>query len=192
MGPIPVPVPGNQSRPPLPETNPNVRKNDATEKRKRATPMKFRPATPKPTTVHPPLPEAPPKPKNSMPLSVREDTPWPGAGKMLGNLFEDRNCLLPKTYLATENKSENATGISSPKPSLKEEPNIGKQSIISPKNREMQMGTRLSFLQKSGQGRLGWQASRSAITKNITPTKSAKALRKMAPKLTEAWSRSTN
>ena len=32
MGPIPVPVPGNQFRPPLPETNPNVRKNDVTEK----------------------------------------------------------------------------------------------------------------------------------------------------------------
>ena len=53
MGPIPVPVPSNQFRPPLPETNPNVRKNDVTEKRKRATPKKkFRPATPKPTTVH--------------------------------------------------------------------------------------------------------------------------------------------
>ena len=48
MGLIPVPVPGNQFRPPLPETNPNVRKNDATEKRKRATPKKkVRPATPK-------------------------------------------------------------------------------------------------------------------------------------------------
>ena len=41
MGPIPVPVPGNQFRPPLPETKPNVRKNDVTEKRKRATPKKF-------------------------------------------------------------------------------------------------------------------------------------------------------
>ena len=47
MGLIPVPVQGNQFRPPLPETNPNVRKNDATEQRKRATPKKFRPATPK-------------------------------------------------------------------------------------------------------------------------------------------------
>ena len=47
MGPIPVPVPGNHFRPPLLETNPNVRKNDVTEKRKRATPnKKFRPATP--------------------------------------------------------------------------------------------------------------------------------------------------
>ena len=32
MGLIPVPVSGNQFRPPLPETNPNVRKNEATPK----------------------------------------------------------------------------------------------------------------------------------------------------------------
>ena len=97
MGPIPVPVPGNQFRPPLLQTNPNVRKNDVTENRKRATPKKkFRPSTPKITC--PPLPEAPPKSKNSTSsVPVREDTPWPGTGKMSGNLFEDRNCLLPKT-----------------------------------------------------------------------------------------------
>ena len=42
-----IPAPANQFRPPLPETNPNVRKNNMTEKRKRATPKKkFRPATP--------------------------------------------------------------------------------------------------------------------------------------------------
>ena len=58
MGPIPVPV--SQFRPPLPNTNPNIRKDNATEKRKRATPKKFRTATPKPTTAHLPLPEAPP------------------------------------------------------------------------------------------------------------------------------------
>ena len=95
MGPIPVPVPSDQFRPPLPDTNPNVRKDDVTEKRKRATPKKkFRPASPKPTTVYPPLPEAPTKPKNSMPLPsvpVREDIPWPGTGKMSGNLSEDSN-----------------------------------------------------------------------------------------------------
>ena len=113
MGPIPVPAPSNQFRPPLPETNPNVRRNDVAEKRKRATPKKmFRPATPNPTAVCPPLPEATPKPKNSAALPsvpAREDTPWPSTGKMLGNLFEDRNWLLPKNYLATENKSENVT-----------------------------------------------------------------------------------
>ena len=95
MGPILFPAPSDQFRPPLPDTNPNVRKDDVTEKRKRATPKKkFRPASPKLTTVYPPLLEAPPKPKNSMPLSsvpVREHTPWPGTGKMPGNLFEDSN-----------------------------------------------------------------------------------------------------
>ena len=129
MGQISVPAPGNQFRPPLPETNPNVRKNDVTEKRKRATPKKkFRPAAPKPTAACPALPEAPPKPRNSVPLPsvpAREDTPWPATGKMLENLFEDRNWLLPKNYLAIENQNENATGITSPKPSLKEEPKMG-------------------------------------------------------------------
>ena len=109
MGPFPIPVPINQFRPPFPDTNPNVRKDNVIEKRKRATPKKkFRLATPKSTTVCPPLPEAPPKPKNTTPLPsvpVREDTPWPGTGKMLGNLCENRNWLLPKNYLATENKN---------------------------------------------------------------------------------------
>ena len=118
MGPIPVPVPGDQFRPPFPETNPNVRKNDVTEKRKRATPKKkFRPATPKITAAWPPLSEAPPKPKNGIPsVPVREDTPWPSTCKMLGNFFEDRNWLLSKNYLATENKNESATGVTSPRP----------------------------------------------------------------------------
>ena len=59
MGPIPVSASSNKFRPPLSETNPNVRKNDVTEKRKRATPKKkFRPATPKPTAACPILPEA--------------------------------------------------------------------------------------------------------------------------------------
>ena len=48
------------------------------------------------------------------------------------------------------------------------------------------MGTRLSFLQKSGQGRLGWQTLKSATIENVTPTKSAKAPSKTPPKLTEA------
>ena len=130
MGPIPVPAPGNQFRPPLPETNPNVRKNDTIEKRKRATPKKkFRPTTPKITTTCPPLPEAPPKPKNNTSsVPVREDTPWPGASKMSGNLFEDRNWLLPKNYLAIENKIESMTGMTSPRPPLKEEPKMEEQA----------------------------------------------------------------
>ena len=148
MGPIPVQAPANQFRPPLPQTNPGVRRNDATEKRKRATPKKFRPATPKPTITCPPLPEAPPNPKNSTPLPsvpVREDTPWPSTGKMLENLFEDRYWLLPKNYLATENKSENATGATSPRPPLKEKPNTDEQSVVSPKVEKCRWGPDCPF-----------------------------------------------
>ena len=128
MGPIPAPT--SQSRPPLPDTNPNIRKNNAAEKRKRATPKRFRPATPKPNTACLPLPEAPPKPKNETPLPsipAGESTPWPGTGKMSRNLFEDRNWLLPPNYLdnAKENKTENElkamTNVTSPKPQIKEE-----------------------------------------------------------------------
>ena len=79
------PMPTSQFRPPLPDTNPNIRKDNAAEKRKRAAPKKFRPAAPKPTATHLPLPEAPPKPKNDVPDSqplpsvpVCKSTPWPG------------------------------------------------------------------------------------------------------------------
>ena len=81
-----------------------------------------------------PLPEAPLKPKNDVPDSqppssvlVCESTPWPSTGKMAGNLFKDRNWLLPPNYLdnGNENKIENepkiATGVSRPGPPIKEE-----------------------------------------------------------------------
>ena len=138
-------VPGNQFRPPLLETNPNVRKNNTTEKRKRATPKKFRPAIPKITAICPLLPEAPTKPKNSAPsVPVREDTPGPGAGKMLGNLFEDRNWLLPKNYLVTENKNEDMTSVASTRPPLKEEPKMEEQAI-SPKAEKCSWGADCPF-----------------------------------------------
>ena len=128
MGPV-IPAPVSQFRPPLPETNPNFRKGDTTEKRKRATPKKkFRPATPRVAMMHHPLLQAPPKPSSSASSApVREDTPWPSAGKMLGNLFEDRNWLLPKDYLVTENKKEDTT-IDTTKPPLKEEPKMEEQA----------------------------------------------------------------
>ena len=127
MGPV-IPALVSQFRPPLPETNPNIRKSDPTEKRKRATPMKrFRPATPKATTMHPPLLQTAPRPTNgasAAPVTVREDTPWPSTGKMLGNLFVERNWTIPKDYLATEDKKEDATIA---KPPLVEESKMGEQ-----------------------------------------------------------------
>ena len=86
-----APAPANQFRPPLPNTNPNIRKDNAAEKRKIAAPKRFRPAAPKPTTTCPPLPEAPPKPMNdvpdSQPVPVHESTPWPGTGKNVSQLI---------------------------------------------------------------------------------------------------------
>ena len=112
MGPI-IPAPVSQFRPPLPEINPNIRKCDTTEKRKRATPKKkFRPAIPRATKMHPPLLQGPPKHTNSAspaPVIVRDDTPWPSTGNMLGSLFEERNWLLLKDYLVTEDKKEDVT-----------------------------------------------------------------------------------
>ena len=118
MGPI-IPALASQFRPPLPETNPNVRKSDAIEKRKRVTPKeRFRPATPRATMTHPPLLQAPPKPTTdaaavTRPAMVREDTPWPSTGKMSGNLFKERNWLLLKGYLAMEGEKE---GVAKPYP----------------------------------------------------------------------------
>ena len=74
---------------------------------------RFRPVAPKATAMCSPLPKTPPKPASnaaaaSMPMMVRQDTPWPSAGNMSGNMFQDRNWLLPKDYLATEEKEEMA------------------------------------------------------------------------------------
>ena len=128
MGPIILAL-VSQFRPPLPETNPNIRKGDSIEKRKRATPKKkFSPATPRTTMMHPPFPQATPKPTNSAssaPVTVREDTPWPSTGKMLGYLFEEGNWVLLKDYLVTEDKKEDATIA---KPPLKEESKTGEQT----------------------------------------------------------------
>ena len=78
--------------------------------------------------VHPPLPQTTPKPTNgasSVPVTVKEDTPWSGTGKMSSNLFEERNWVLPKDYLAIEDKKEDATIA---KPPLIEESKMGEQT----------------------------------------------------------------
>ena len=100
----------SQFRPPLPQTNPNIHRSDNMERRKTITPKrKFRPITPKVTMTNPPLLQAPSKPNNKNPSKIREDTPWPGMDKMSGNLPDDRQWLLPKGYLATQNKEKMLT-----------------------------------------------------------------------------------
>ena len=98
---------------------------------------RFRPATPRATMMHPPLLQAPPKPTSdaaaaSAPVMVREDIPWPGTGNMSGNLFEDRNWLLPKGYLAMEGEKEEVA-----KPYLREEGKVGEQN---PNKKEEKFG----------------------------------------------------
>ena len=119
-------IPASQFRPPLPDTNHNVRKD--MEKRKRVVPKRFRPsAAPKPTATQLPatVSKAPAnvKPKTDVPdnrpppldnVPVCKSTSWPGAGIVSGNLYEDRNWLLPPNYLDNENK--NVTSITSPGP----------------------------------------------------------------------------
>ena len=77
--------------------------------------------------THLPLPQAPPKPTSnaaaaSASATVRQDTPWPCAGKMSGNLFQDRNWSLPKGYLAMEGGREEMA-----KPYPKEGDKMGEQ-----------------------------------------------------------------
>ena len=96
MGPIPQPA-SSQYRPPQPDTNPKVRKDNSVEKRKRVAPTKrFRPnAAPKPgeTAMQPPVtvfkvPEAPEnRPPSLEKAQVCKSTPWPGAWKNV------RECL---------------------------------------------------------------------------------------------------
>ena len=107
MGPIPQPT-SSQYRPPQPDTNPNVRKDNTVEKRMRTAPTKrFRPSAipmPSETTVCPPVtvskdpanvkPQMDASENRPPPLenaTVHESIPWPGAGRISGNLFEDRN-----------------------------------------------------------------------------------------------------
>ena len=70
--------------------------------------------------------KAPKDPENRPPPSEKApacgSTLWPGAGRMSGNLFEDRNWLLPPNYL--NNNGKKAT---SPKSTIKEEPKTGEQ-----------------------------------------------------------------
>ena len=120
-----------------------------------------------------------------------EKTPHGLAQAKCWETFLRTNWLLPKKLFDHWNKSENATSITSPKPSLKEELKIGEQSIISQKQRNAD-GDQIVLSAKSGQGKLGWQTSKSVTARKHHPAKSAKAPSKMPPKLTKAWSRGTD
>ena len=71
----------NQTRPPLPMTNPNVNRSDIAVRRKTIMPKrKFRPVT----TANPPVSQVLPKPNYEIPpTATRASTPWPELAKQL-------------------------------------------------------------------------------------------------------------
>ena len=61
-----------------------------------------------------------------------KSTPWPKAGKMSGNLSEERkDWLLPPNYL--DNNAKCMTSVTSPKPPIKQEPKTEEQPSTHPK-----------------------------------------------------------
>ena len=160
IGPIPQPA-SSQYRPPQQDTNPNIRKDKAMEKKKRTAPTKrFRPNTASrlsETAAHPPATnsKAPinvkllvdasgnrPPPLEDAP--AHESTPWSSAGKMSGNLSGERkDWLLPPNHL--NNGNRDTTGVASPKPPIREESKTGEQSIISPRAEKCGLGPNCPF-----------------------------------------------
>ena len=148
---------------------------------------RFRPSAvsmPSETAMHPPatVPKAPVNVKpqtdaseNRPPLlenaPVHESTPWPGAGRMSGNLFEDRNWLLPPNYLNSDNK--NVKGIASPKLPIEEEPKIGEQSVISPKAEKCGWGPNCPFC-KIGTRKMGMAKTKANYNKKHNPSQKYK------------------
>ena len=182
MGLIPQPA-SSQYRPPQLDTNPNVRKDKATEKRKRTAPTKrFRLNTasrPSETAMCPPVtifkapinakPQADVSENRSPPLEeapVCESLPWLSAGKMSGNLFEERkDWLLPPNYLSNGNKD--TTGVTSPKPPIKEEPKTGEQSIISLRAEKCGWGPNFPFCKNQEED---WDGNHQKQLQQKTPT----------------------
>ena len=177
MGPVPRPA-SSQYRPPQLDTNPNVRKDKATEKRNRVVPTKrLRSNTasePKEAAVHSPatISKAPtnikpqaqegtsenrPPPLEDAP--VCKSTPWPGAGKISGNLFEERsNWPLPPNYLDNKN-AKDVTGIITPKPSIKEEPKAEEQSFTNPKTEKCGWGPNCPFCKNQEKEEEDWDGN---------------------------------
>ena len=125
-----------------------------------------------------PLLQAPPKPTSdaaaaSAPVVVREDTPWPGAGRMSGNLFEERNWLLPKGYLAMEGEKE---GVAKPYP---KEEGIKRENKIPIKKKKSVVGDPITLFARHKRKKLIFPINRikwKASSRNPYPNHKQKGL----------------
>ena len=162
MGPIPQPT-SSQFRPPQLDTNPNVKKDKAAEKRKRAVPTKrFRPSTvsgPSEAVMH--LPAIISKTSTNDRPRVQEEIldsrppPLENVQSMKalhGPMLERfQEIFLKKekiAYLAPNslnNDNKDTTSVTSPKPPIKEEPKTEEQSFTSPKTDKCGWGPNCSF-----------------------------------------------
>ena len=97
--------------------NPNVRKGNATEKRRTVTPKrKFRPVAPKATVTCSPLPKTPPKPASnaaaaSMPMTVRQDTPWPSARQHVRQSVPGQELVASERLFGHREKGRNGKAL---------------------------------------------------------------------------------
>ena len=119
----------------------------------------------------PPLEDAP----------VCKSTAWPDAGKISENLFEERkDWLLPPNYLNNDNKD--MTGITSPKPPIKEEPKIEEQSFTSLRTDKCGWGPNCPLCKnQEKKRRLGWQLPKTTARANTAPTRDSDAPSKVLP-----------
>ena len=87
--------------------------------------------------VHPPTTVSKTSTPDNRPLPLEDapvckSTPSPKAGKISGNLFEERkDWLLPTNYL--DNNAKGIASVTSPKPPIKEEPKTEEQPSTGPK-----------------------------------------------------------
>ena len=114
-----------------------------------------------PTNIKPQVqegtPENRPPPLEDAP--VCESTPWPGAGKVSGYLFEERkDWLLPPNYL-DNNNFEDMTGFTSPKPPIKEQPKNEEQSFTDPKTEKCGWGPNCLFCKNQEKEEEDWDGN---------------------------------
>ena len=113
---------------------------------------------------------------------VHESTPWPSAGKISGNLFEERNdWLLPPNYLDNNNVKD-MTHVTSPKPPIKEEPKTEEQSFTSPKTEKYGWGPNCPFCKNQGNEEEDWDGNHQNQLQ-AQPNRRFRCLKQGAPRL---------
>ena len=120
----------------------------------------------------PPLEDAP----------VCKSTLWPNAGKISENLFDERkDWLLPPNYLNNDNKG--MTGVTSPKPPIKEEPKVEEQSLTSPRTDKCTWDQIAPSAKIKKRKKIGMAIAKNNCNSKHCPNKRFRCLKQGAPRL---------